>query len=362
MWPVKNSTSVPHTPTRATSTTTSPGPADGAGTSSDRGLARAGDHERPHAGDHHGVGRPAASTRAVNRWPDSGNRSQLLGRQVLARGRDQQGVEPRADERRTRHVRRRHRHDGQALARGRETAHLARAPDRDPQVAVGVDAQAVGRAVVDMQHGRALAPRARRRVVRAGPHDARRRVDAVQRRAVGRPAEAVGEREVVVDRGDRAVGVQLPQTFLADAIVQRHAADEEPAGRIARAVVEPAVRGRARSARRAASGPPSSRPRYTSRRPATSSRPSRGTGDGADRLAEAQRLDRLDRRRRAASRSGRRPALMSTHSTRSRAGSQSGPSARSYASCEATSAAKRFMPRMANGRYARAQPQILGER
>src|SRR5581483_2776810 len=135
-----------------------------------------------------------------------------LGREAPARARDHEDVERLAGEDAARRLAHRDRDDPVELARGRVAAHLARAPDRRPEAAVGVDADAVdeagrgGRAELD--HAPALAELAAREVEVVGVDAARERVDVVEAPTVRRPVEPVRERDAVEDAPDGPVGLE----------------------------------------------------------------------------------------------------------------------------------------------------------
>src|SRR4051794_38563516 len=95
--------------------------------------------------------------------------------------------------------------------------------------------------VADLQEGPAFTAPAGGTVVVAYPDQAGGRVDAVEAGAVGREPQAVGQVEVIVDHGDRPGAVDPQQLLLAVPVVQGQAADQEPASRVAAAVVEPAA-------------------------------------------------------------------------------------------------------------------------
>jgi hypothetical protein len=134
-----------------------------------------------------------------------------------------------------------HLHDSGEQAGGGVAADLAGAPTGDPERAVLVEAHPVRDRVGDPQQLPTGTGRPGPRVVGADPDDSRHAVDAVEQAAVAAPRQPVGQRQVVVEDGDRAVALDPDQDLAPDAAVERQAADEKRAGRIAGPVVEPSA-------------------------------------------------------------------------------------------------------------------------
>ena len=112
-----------------------------------------------------------------------------------------------------------------------------------------------GSPVNDVTSGvQALVP-ARGHVVGRRPEGAGDAVREVEDRAVGRPAEAVGEVEPVAQDGGRAVGSDPPQGGRAVAVVGGEAAGEQASGGVDRGVVEPQLLGAVEQRRERPSSP-----------------------------------------------------------------------------------------------------------
>src|SRR5438132_12001891 len=116
---------------------------------------------------------------------------ELVGGQAAAGRRDHEQVERAAGEDAARRLR-----DGKVdrpveLARRRVSANLARAPDRGPQAAVGIDAHPVDEADLrrepELYNPTALGQLAAREVERERVDPSRPRIDVVERRAVRAP-------------------------------------------------------------------------------------------------------------------------------------------------------------------------------
>ena len=154
-------------------------------------------------------GRPATPTSARNSRPESGVLGELLRRELVACGGDQQEVAGRRRRTRRSWCAAPARRPWRAAHRRVEAADLARAPRSATQRLPSASTHSPsGKPSVKRSSSCALAARLRsRRRTTADQTMPGIDVDAVQHGAVGRPGQAVGEGQVVVEDGDGPVVV-----------------------------------------------------------------------------------------------------------------------------------------------------------
>lgn len=153
-----------------------------------------------------------------------------LGRgQIPACAGDDDGVQLVADERDARRVRCFDR-DAEILSaspvRG-EDLHFCTSPDGDPQVAVGIDSQAV-RVTASAEEDELFSGTNIGGSVPASVHPLRDRIHGVEVRAIGRPPEPVGEPEILIEHGQRGIGFEPNQPIRRPSgFVQGEASNDE---------------------------------------------------------------------------------------------------------------------------------------
>ena len=159
--------------------------------------------------------------------------------ELVPRGRDEQRREVGSAERRARHVGHGEPHGRHERAVRVIAADGAAAEQAQPEAAVGVERQAVGKAVgrVDPHEDPTIRDRPRRQVVAVDVDLLGRRVDVVHPAPVDIPVDPVAHRHPAGHRA-QAVGIQAVERRDAGRPAARHRPEPQPPGRVGLALVD----------------------------------------------------------------------------------------------------------------------------